>query len=133
MSNTIDVRVKISTLWVVVMFFMVFADIYNFMMPGLLSDIMTGDTPIKITQELMLVMAILNAIPISMIFLSRVLKYRINRWANIVASVITILFVVGGGSAYLHYYFFAALEVICMLGIIWYSWKWVNPNSDAIN
>lgn len=126
-------RERISTLWVVVMFFMVFADIYSFMIPGFVNDLMTGNTPIKITQEFMLVMAILNAIPISMIFLSRVLQYRINRLANIIASVITILFVIGGGSAYLHYYFFGTIEVICMIAVIWYSWKWINPDCSSTN
>jgi len=91
-TASIDVRERISVLWIVVMFIMAFADIFTFMMPGLLNDLMTGNTPIKITQEFMLVMAILTAIPIVMIFLSRVLKYRINRWANIIASVITILY-----------------------------------------
>jgi hypothetical protein len=72
-------------------------------------------------------------IPIAMIFLSRVLKYRANRWANIIASVITILFVIGGGSAYLHYYFFAAIEVLSMLLIIRYAWKWTESESLSDN
>ncbi|WP_373482141.1 DUF6326 family protein [Acetobacterium sp.] len=54
----------------------------------------------------------------------RSLSYKVNRWANIIASIITITFVIGGGSLYLHYIFFASMEVICMLMIIWYSWKW---------
>lgn len=126
-ENT-NVREKISLLWIVVMFIMAFADIFTFMLPGFVSDLMTGNTPIKITQELMLVMAIINTIPIGMIFLSRVLKYKANRWANILAGVVTIVYVIGGGSAYLHYYYFGAVEILCMLGIIWYSWKWKNPD-----
>jgi hypothetical protein len=59
------------------------------------------------------------------------LKYRINRWANIVASVVTILFVVGGGSPFPYYIFFASVEVVCMLVIIWTAWKWPNPESVA--
>jgi len=123
-SESMDIKAKISVLWIVVMMNMVFADICSFMLPGALNDIMTGNTPFQITQEIMLVFAILLEIPIAMIFLSRVLEYRANRWSNIVASVITIIFVIGGGSAYLHYYFFATIEVACMLAIIWYSWKW---------
>ena len=76
------------------------------------------------TEALMLVAAIFVEIPVMMIFLSRVLKYRANRLANIIAGVITILFVVGGGSLTLHYLFIAAVEVICMLLIIWYAWRW---------
>jgi Sec-independent protein secretion pathway component TatC len=91
---------------------------------------MTGNTPFKITQEIMLVFAILLEIPIVMIFLSRVLRYKANRWANIIAGVITIIFVIGGGSLTLHYIFFAAFEVAIMLLIIRYAWKWTNPEGS---
>ena len=124
-----DVKEKNSLLWMVVMLNMIFADICSFMLPGSLKDILSGNTPFMITQQIMLVFAILLEIPIAMVFLSRVLQPKANRWANIIASVITILFVIGGGSAYLHYYFFAAIEVMCMLAIIRYSWKWNTADS----
>jgi Sec-independent protein secretion pathway component TatC len=123
-----DMKVKLSTLWVVVMFNMLFADILSFLTPGYLTELMTGYAgEIQITQGLLLVFAILLEIPIAMIFLSRVLKHRANRWANIIAAAITIAFVIGGGSTDLHYIFFAAIEVVCMLLIVWYAWKWPNP------
>lgn len=120
-------KVNLSTLWIFVMFNMVFADIVGFMNPGALENIMKGTVGLEITQELLLVFSIVLEIPIAMIFLSRVLKYRANRWANITAGVITILFVIGGGSTYLSYIFFATVEVICMSLIIWYAWKWPSP------
>jgi Family of unknown function (DUF6326) len=123
-STNMDIKEKISTLWIVVMMNMIFADICSFMLPGSLSDIMAGNTSIEITQEIMLVFAFMLEIPIAMIFLARVLKPRANRWTNIIASVVTIVYVIGGGSAYLHYYFFATIEIACMLIIIWTSWKW---------
>ena len=125
-----DMKVRLSTLWVVVMFNMVFADILSFMSPGFLEGLATGSAgEIQITQGMLLVFAILLEIPILMILLSRVLKYRANRWANIVAAVITIVFVIGGGSTALHYLFFATIEVLLMLLIIWYAWKWPNPEA----
>ena len=119
-----DIKVKISTLWIVVMFNMIFADILGFLVPGSLKDIVNGEMPIQITQGLLLVFAILLEIPIIMIILSRVLKYSINRWANIIGAVITIIFIIGMGSPDLHYIFFASIETICMLLIIWFAWKW---------
>jgi hypothetical protein len=118
-----DMRVRISALWITVMVNIITADIFSFMLPGFLNDIITGNTPFKITQGIMLVFAVVQEIPIAMIFLSRILKYRANRWVNIIASVITIVYVVAGGSAYLHYYFFATIEVVTMLLIIIYAWK----------
>lgn len=124
MQNKLSTQERLSTLWIVVMFTMAFADILTFVLPEVLNDMVKGTTDVKITQELLLVMAIFVQIPILMIFLSRVLNYKANRWTNIIVSVITILFVIGMGSLYLHYIFFASFEVIFMLMIIWYSWKW---------
>ena len=77
----------------------------------------------------MLVFSILLEIPIAMIVLSRLLKYRANRWANIIAGVITILWVIGGGNISVSYIFFATIEVACMLLIVWYAWKWTEQEA----
>jgi Sec-independent protein secretion pathway component TatC len=127
MDNT---KVKLSTLWIYVLFNMVFADIVGFMNPGALEAVIKGEIGIQITQELLLLFSIMLEIPIAMIFLSRILKYQVNRWANIIAAVITILFVIGGGDTYLSYIFFASVEVVCLLFIIWYAWKW--PQEDMV-
>jgi hypothetical protein len=120
----IDIKEKLSLLWIVVMFTMVFADIIGFLNPGTLKNMINGEVGIQITQGILLAFAVLVEIPILMIFLSRILKQKINRWANIIASIITILFVVGGASFFPYYYFFASVEVICMLVIIQTAWKW---------
>jgi len=125
-----DRKALFSTLWIFVMFNMAFADIVGFMNPGALEDIMKGAVGFEITQELLLVFSVLLEIPIAMIFLSRVLKYRINRWANIIASVITILFVMVGTIS-LSYIFFASIEVVCMSLIVWYAWTWRNPEVQS--
>jgi Sec-independent protein secretion pathway component TatC len=121
--NTTDMKVKISTLWIVVMLNMVSADIIGFMNPGDLQKILTGNIGINITHELLLIFSILMEIPIAMVFLSRVLNSRLNRWANIIAGAITIVFVIGGGDTYLSYIFFASVEAMCILLIIRYAWR----------
>lgn len=115
---------KFSILWTIVMFNIAFADILSLTLSNVLEESIEGPGSIKITQELMLVSAILIEIPIAMIFLSLVLKRKANRWANMVAAIVTILFVIGGGASHLHYLFFAAIEIVCLLLIIWYSWRW---------
>jgi hypothetical protein len=119
-----DIKNKLSTLWIVVMFNMVFADILSFMLPDFLTSLIDGETDILITQELLLIFAIFLEIPILMIFFSRVLEYKVNRLLNMVASFITILFVIGGGSLTCHYLFFASVEVVCLLYIMWYAFTW---------
>ena len=119
----LDRRVLLSTLWIVVMINMLKADILSLYIPGSLDELVkfSGDTPIT---QLMLSGAIMMEISIAMIFLSRILNYRVNRWANIITSIITIVFVIGGGSTYPHYIFIATIEVVCLLLIAWIAWKW---------
>ena len=127
-TKKFDTKVLLSTLWIVVMINMLKADILSLFIPGALDELAktsasTG-TPIP---QLMLGGAIMMEISIVMIVLSRVLKYGVNRWVNIIVSIITIVFVVGGGVSYPHYIFIAAVEVLCLLSIIWFAWKWRNP------
>jgi hypothetical protein len=124
-----DMKAKLSTLWIFLMFNMVFADIFSFMYPGFLKQIVAGNVidGTQITPEFLLIAAIVTEISIAMVFLSRLLKYGANRWVNIIGGVITILWVIGGGSTTLHYMFFATIEIVCALFIIWNAWKWHNP------
>ena len=122
---SMDIKEKISILWIVVMMNMIFADILSFMLPEFLNQVITGSTPVPITQSILLAFAIILEIPIVMIFLSRVLNNKANRWANIIASLITIAFVIGGGSLYLHYIFFGAVEVLILILIMIYAWKMI--------
>lgn len=119
-------KARLSTLWVFIMINMLAADIFSFMLPT-----SANDAPIQVTQVMMLAFAVVIEIPIVMIFLARVLSYRWNRLANIVASVITILFVIGGGSMTLHYLFFAAVEVGTLLMMILYAWKWTKQETET--
>lgn len=123
----IDTKVLLSTLWIVVMFNMLKADILSLNIPGAVEEVAkTAASAGASIPQLMLGGAIMMEISIAMIILSRVLKYGINRWANIIVSLITIVFVVGGGASYPHYIFIATIEVICLLLIIWFAWMWRN-------
>jgi len=123
----IDTKVLLSTLWIVVMINMLKADILSLYIPGSAEELAktSASTGAPIPQ-LMLGGAIMMEISIVMIILSRVLKYGVNRWANIIVSLITIAFVSGGGVSYPHYIFIATVEVICLLLIIGFAWTWRN-------
>jgi len=123
----IDTQVLLSTLWIVVMINMLKADILSLYIPGSAEELArtSASTGAPIPQ-LMLGGAIMMEISIVMIILSRILKYSVNRWANIITSIITIAFVLGGGASYPHYIFIATVEVICLLLILWNAWKWRN-------
>ncbi len=124
-KKQIETKTLLSTLWVVVMINMLKADILSLYIPGSAEELArtAGETPIPL---LMLGAAVMMEISTLMILLSRVLMYRVNRWANIIASIITIAFVVVGGVSYPHYLFIATVEVACLLLIAWFAWKWRN-------
>jgi hypothetical protein len=129
--SRIDVRLKISALWMVVMFVFIYADYYKQFMPGVMSDMMAGKKEgVQITQLSLLGFSILTIIPALMIFLSLAIPPKANRWVNIVVGLV-----------------FAAIGVLSVIGITWpfwvfycilliclpllvaiYSWKW--PKAD---
>lgn len=120
-----DKKVTLSTLWVFVMFCIAYADIIGFIEPGTLEKIINGNMGFELTPAIILVFSLLQAIPIAMILVSRWFRRDVNRRLNIAASVLTLLYVLGGGNwESISYPVFAALEVIAMLGIIWLAWNW---------
>jgi threonine/homoserine/homoserine lactone efflux protein len=115
-----DIKSKLSLLWIFLMF--------NY----LYCDVMTLTDPIKqmgpqLTQEFLLGASILMQIPIAMVLFSRILRYRVNRWTNIISGVIMVivqiltLFI---GIPTLYYVFFSVIEIASASFIVWYAWKW---------
>jgi len=124
-TKKLDTKDLLSTLWLLVYLNILTADILSLNIPGsdelLKATSVSTGTPIP---QLMLFGAITNELSIVMILLSRVLKYGVNRWVNIVMSIVTITYVWALGSPYPHYVFIATVETICLLLIIWNVWKW---------
>jgi len=111
----------------VVMINMLKADILSLNIPGAAEEVAktAASTGASIPQ-LMLVGAVMGNLSIAMIILSRVLKYGLNRWVNIVVSIVTIAYIWGGMASYPHYLFIAGVETICLLLIAWFAWTWRN-------
>ncbi len=121
-----EMPAKLSTLWIFLLINMVFADIFSFMYPGFMAQIVAG-TPVDgtvITPIFLLIAAGVTEISIAMVFLSRFLKPGINRWVNLAGAAVTILWVIGGGSLTPHYIFIASIEVLTSLIIIGLAWTW---------
>ena len=120
-----DRKVALSTLWVCVLFCIAFADIIGFLEPGTLASIMNGNTGFNLTPALIVVFSLFQALPIAMILVARWFRRDVNRWLNIAAAGLTLLYVLGGGNwQSASYPVFAAVEVVAMLGIIWLAWTW---------
>jgi hypothetical protein len=126
-TGKIDTKVLLSTLWIVVMINMLKADILSLFIPGVTDELakFSASSGASIPQ-LMLIGAVMGNLAIAMIILSRVLKYGINRWVNIIVGIVTIAYIWGGMSSYPHYLFIASVETLCLLLIVWFAWTWRN-------
>ena len=120
----------LSTLWIFVMFNYVYCDILGLMDSSLLRQYLTGTVEgLEIDQTFLLMGAILMEIPIAMILLSRVLNYKANRWANIIAAAIktiAMMMTMFVGEPTMYYSFFGIIEIATTIYIIYYAWTWKN-------
>ena len=112
-----NIETRLSTLWVVVMFNVVFADILSFLKPGALQEMP------NVTPGLLLAFALLLEIPIAMIFRTTCSS---RRWKSQTASRRA-----SGGTWTPHYLFFATVEVACMALIVWSALAWRRSETAA--
>ena len=125
-DTPIHVKFKLSALWATIMFCYIYADIIGFFRPGQLQSMLAGQYPLgAVSQRGLLGMAIVLSIPGVMVFLSLVLKPRINRWANIVlGTVYTVLILLTMLHAWHFYVFYGIIDVLLSAFIVWYAVKW---------
>ncbi len=127
-----DRKTILSLVWLLVTVNYIFCDVVTLMNPQDLKNILSGSVgEITMNEEFLLISAIILEIPFLMIVLSRLLKYGINRWANIIAGLIMTIVQAGslfmGTSPTLHYIFYSVIEIGCTVFIVWYAWRWEDP------
>jgi len=134
-----DIRVRLSVLWLFATLNYIYADV--FFCIDVLGSGKGGPAVLHFSPGAWLGIAILMEIPMAMILLSRILKPRVNRCANIVAGIIETAavlltsfilpaFHLTGTSSY--YMFFGAVEVACTSMIVWYAWRWSKETAHRI-
>ena len=124
----INIKIKLSALWVTVMFLFAYVDIFVNLEPGHIEDAIAGEVAgFQITQAWLLGVIILMTIPSLMVILSLTLKAKWNRWANIIVGIFEIVFVLSSlfiGVPWLYYIFGSIVEVVLLSLIVLYAWKW---------
>ncbi len=116
-----DTRIKLSTLWIVLLFNLIFADILSIIVELVEKNTFDIIGEVKTT---MAIAAIITNIPILMIYFSRQLSYKLNRHLNVTAAFITLVYVVGGGSLSPHYLIIVSIEIMLLTIIIATAWRW---------
>jgi len=127
----INVKMKLSALWVALMLIYIYADILSLFKAGVIEKMMEGFMgPFPVTQGALLSASILMTIPAVMVFLSLTLKPKVNRWANIILGVLYTFVNIGnliGETSWFFYMSFVVVEITLTLLIVGYAWKWTNP------
>jgi Family of unknown function (DUF6326) len=123
----IGVRLKISALWVAMLFLFAYGDIFGSFVPGHIDDIRGGKiSGIEITQTFLLAASAHVAIASLMIFLTLVLRPTVSRWTNIVLPILYIVSIVASviGESWVYFWFLSLAEGAMLLLVIWYAWRW---------
>jgi hypothetical protein len=137
-DKTKNIKALLSTLWIFAVLNYLYCDVLALMDPTTLNQVIKGSVGgIKVTQEFLLGASVLMEISMSMVLLSRVLSYRANRLANIIAGTITTLVQISslffGTKPTPYYIFFSVIEISTTAFIVWYAFKWSNPQSTVNN
>src|SRR5215831_4954376 len=125
-----DTKERLSLLWIFALLNYLYADVIA------LFAIVGSREPFEpLPPWALMGSAVLMEIPIAMILASRLLPFRANRLANIIAGGIVTLVngfltfvppLVGWGRppAFPEYLFFATIETVATSIIIWQAWTW---------
>jgi len=123
----INVRIKLSALWVAMMLLYIYADILSLFRPGQIEEMIAGKMgPFPVTQGSLFVASTLMIIPAVMVFLSLALQPKVNRWANIIFGMLYTFVNISNllGETWACYIFFGIVEIVLTLLIVRYAWKW---------
>ncbi len=125
-DERIGVRVKISALWISMLFLFAYGDIFGFFQPGQIEEVVAGEiSGVEITDIFLFAVSAYVAVAGVMVFLALVLTPPVARWANIVLPILYVVSIVAsvfGEGAY--FYFLSVVEVALLLLIVRYAWTW---------
>jgi len=117
----INIKTKLAGLWVILMFFYLYNDVFTLFQPGSMDGV-------QFNQATMLGIAVLMAIPSLMVLLSLTLKARTNRSANIIAGIfhagVLLTTMLVPGEVWAYYRLYQIIEGALIVLIIWDAWKW---------
>lgn len=133
-SAAIDVRLKISALWIAMLFLFAYGDIFGFFRADVIEDVAAGEVGgIAVTQTFLIGVSLYVAIASVMVFLSLVLKRAINRWVNIGLAILYVVSIAVSciGETWAYYIVLSVMEIALLLTVIRYAWTWPKTREQA--
>ncbi len=126
-SLPITKQALFSAIWIFAVLNYLYCDVLSLMDSGLLKQYLAGKiNGMQVNQGFLLAAGVLMEISISMVLLSRILPYRWNRGANIVAGLITTLVQVA--TLFMeptgYYLFFSTFEIAATASVVVLAIRW---------
>lgn len=124
--SPVNVRMKISALWVSMLFVFVYVDLFSLYRPDFRAAIEAGEIAgFTINQGFLLGTTIYIVIPSLMIFGALVVAPRVNRILNISLSIVYALTIIAGAIGEWNYYILGSvIEIGLLVAIVYYAWTW---------
>jgi len=131
-----DTKARLSLFWLFTLLNYLYADCTALF--AIVGSPNLSDAP-HIPPMVLLASSVLMEIPIAMIVASRLLPFRANRLANIIAGIFLTL--INGGLTFIPplaggrtpalacYLFFATIETVATSVIVWQAWKWTGDEA----
>lgn len=127
-ETPVNIKIILAGLWTSVTLCYLYGDYFELYVPGKAKGLVEGtnllDTPVKLFMA-----AVVLALPAVMVFLSLILKAKVNRILNIILGIfftaIMLLIAATSLTAWRTFYvFLALLESFITILIVWKAWKW---------
>ncbi len=124
----LNIKIKLSALWTAVVFCYLYGDYFELYVPEKVDSLITGvnvlDSPTKL-----LIASLILAVPSLMVALSILLNPKVNRFLNLLFGILFTLMMmfIGVNSIrpwYSFYVFFAFLESLITISIVFLAWNW---------
>lgn len=129
----VPVKLKLSALWIAVMFCYIYGDYFGMYVPGALESMLDGQMgPLgPTTQAVLLGTTALMVVPCLMPFLSLLLKPSVNRPVNVFFGIVySVVMLVTMPGAWMFYQALGVVEILLTLLVAWYAWTW--PRVPAV-
>ena len=127
-TPTISQTSLLSTLWVFVLFNMIFRDLHQFLNPVAFQEMRSY----HFSETQVLLFGFMLEIPVSMVLLSQVLPMKVNKWVNLFASLFTLLGALSTlPTADMDDVFFTLINLTALIAIGFTAWKLTDSkNTD---
>ena len=133
-DQPIDVRIKLSGLWVSTMLIFAYVDLFGFFRTDVLENALAGKVYIfDVSQTFLLLTTLYVVISSVMVVLSLIVRPPHNRIMNMVASVVYLVTIGLSmvGEDWIYFLAGSLVEIVLLLTITYVAWTWPRTSADS--